>query len=41
MVFPGAVHSRFEHSLGVYCLAGKATDIIKKYQVYPFLNFLI
>ncbi|KAK2374535.1 hypothetical protein P8452_47127 [Trifolium repens] len=32
MVFPGAVHSRFEHSLGVYCLAGKATDIIKKYQ---------
>lgn len=34
MVYPGAVHSRFEHSLGVYCLAGKAIDIIKKYQVY-------
>ncbi|CAJ2647576.1 unnamed protein product [Trifolium pratense] len=32
MVFPGAVHSRFEHSLGVYYLAGKATDIIKKFQ---------
>ncbi|XP_027187416.1 uncharacterized protein [Cicer arietinum] len=32
MVYPGAVHSRFEHSLGVYWMAGKAIDIIKKYQ---------
>ncbi|KAG5079015.1 hypothetical protein AAZV13_02G031000 [Glycine max] len=32
MVYPGAVHSRFEHSLGVYWLAGKAIDAIKKYQ---------
>ncbi|CAL0312970.1 unnamed protein product [Lupinus luteus] len=32
MVYPGAVHTRFEHSLGVYWLAGKAIDIIKKYQ---------
>lgn len=33
MVYPGAVHTRFEHSLGVYWLAGKAIDVIKKYQV--------
>ncbi|KAK7252370.1 hypothetical protein RIF29_36264 [Crotalaria pallida] len=32
MVYPGAVHSRFEHSLGVYWLAGKAIDVIKEYQ---------
>ena len=29
MVYPGAVHTRFEHSLGVYWLAGKAMDVIK------------
>lgn len=33
MVYPGAVHTRFEHSLGVYWLAGKAIDVIKRYQV--------
>lgn len=33
MVYPGAVHSRFEHSLGVYWLAGEAVDTINTYQV--------
>ncbi|KAL2903268.1 Deoxynucleoside triphosphate triphosphohydrolase SAMHD1-like protein [Bienertia sinuspersici] len=32
LVFPGAVHSRFEHSLGVYHLAGEAVNELKKYQ---------
>ncbi|KAL6187076.1 hypothetical protein ACLB2K_043191 [Fragaria x ananassa] len=32
MVYPGAVHSRFEHSLGVYWLAGEAISKIKTYQ---------
>ncbi|CAI9092901.1 OLC1v1028259C1 [Oldenlandia corymbosa var. corymbosa] len=32
MVYPGAVHSRFEHSLGVYWLANEAMDKLKKYQ---------
>ncbi|GMP82800.1 hypothetical protein CsSME_00036956 [Camellia sinensis var. sinensis] len=32
MVYPGAVHSRFEHSLGVYSLAGDAIHKIKSYQ---------
>ncbi|KAJ4711117.1 deoxynucleoside triphosphate triphosphohydrolase SAMHD1-like [Melia azedarach] len=32
LVYPGAVHSRFEHSLGVYWLAGEAVDTIKTYQ---------
>ncbi|XP_061988208.1 uncharacterized protein LOC133706674 [Rosa rugosa] len=31
-VFPGAVHSRFEHSLGVYWLAGEAVQRLKSYQ---------
>ena len=33
MVYPGAVHSRFEHSLGVHFLAGEAIEKIAKYQV--------
>ncbi|KAF3431286.1 hypothetical protein FNV43_RR26016 [Rhamnella rubrinervis] len=32
MVYPGAVHSRFEHSLGVHFLAGEAIEKIAKYQ---------
>lgn len=32
MVYPGAVHSRFEHSLGVYWLAGEAVQKLKDYQ---------
>jgi len=34
MVYPGAVHSRFEHSLGVYWLAGEAVQKLKDYQVW-------
>lgn len=33
MVYPGAVHSRFEHSLGVYWLAGEAVHKLKAHQV--------
>ncbi|KZV45668.1 hypothetical protein F511_02328 [Dorcoceras hygrometricum] len=32
MVYPGAVHSRFEHSLGVYSLAGEAIHKLKNRQ---------
>ncbi|GFQ01755.1 deoxynucleoside triphosphate triphosphohydrolase samhd1 [Phtheirospermum japonicum] len=32
MVYPGAVHSRFEHSLGVYWLAGEAVHKLKTQQ---------
>ncbi|GAB4849182.1 hypothetical protein Ancab_003992 [Ancistrocladus abbreviatus] len=32
MVFPGAVHSRFEHSLGVYWLAGQAVHLFQNRQ---------
>ncbi|KAJ1282932.1 hypothetical protein BS78_03G088900 [Paspalum vaginatum] len=32
LVYPGAVHTRFEHSLGVYWLAGKAIDNLKTHQ---------
>jgi len=33
MVFPGAVHSRFEHSLGVYWLSGQCVEKLNTYQV--------
>ncbi|XP_022928109.1 deoxynucleoside triphosphate triphosphohydrolase SAMHD1 homolog [Cucurbita moschata] len=32
MVYPGAVHSRFEHSLGVYWLAREAVEKLRYYQ---------
>ncbi|XP_015879229.1 uncharacterized protein LOC107415422 [Ziziphus jujuba] len=32
MVYPGAVHSRFEHSLGVYWLAGESVQMLKNCQ---------
>ncbi|KAF8390394.1 hypothetical protein HHK36_024920 [Tetracentron sinense] len=32
MVYPGAVHSRFEHSLGVYWLAGEAVHKLQAHQ---------
>ncbi|KAF6164313.1 hypothetical protein GIB67_029196 [Kingdonia uniflora] len=32
MVYPGAVHSRFEHSLGVYWLAGDAVQKLQAHQ---------
>ncbi|XP_023634765.1 deoxynucleoside triphosphate triphosphohydrolase SAMHD1 homolog [Capsella rubella] len=32
MVYPGAVHSRFEHSLGVYWLAGENVQRLKTFQ---------
>uniref|UniRef100_A0A0D9UVW3 HD domain-containing protein n=1 Tax=Leersia perrieri TaxID=77586 RepID=A0A0D9UVW3_9ORYZ len=32
LVYPGAVHTRFEHSLGVYWLAGEAMNNLRMYQ---------
>lgn len=40
MVYPGAVHSRFEHSLGVYWLASDAVHRLKTYQVGIYPNIL-
>ena len=33
LVYPGAVHTRFEHSLGVYQLAGEAMKNLQMNQV--------
>lgn len=41
MVYPGAVHSRFEHSLGVYWLAGATIHLIKNWQVGKWLCTLL
>lgn len=41
LVFPGAVHSRFEHSIGVYHLAGEAVNELKRYQVGHLLVLLL
>ncbi|KAF3329007.1 deoxynucleoside triphosphate triphosphohydrolase SAMHD1 isoform X1 [Carex littledalei] len=32
LVYPGAVHTRFEHSLGVYWLASESVQSLKNYQ---------
>lgn len=34
MVYLGAVHSRFQHSLGVYWLAGEVVQKLKTHQVW-------
>ncbi|KAL4576399.1 hypothetical protein LXL04_012492 [Taraxacum kok-saghyz] len=33
MAYPGAVHSRFEHSFGVYWLAGNVVEKLKAHQL--------
>ena len=41
-IYPGAVHTRFEHSVGVYYLAGKLVDRIRQIsnadQLHSYLN---
>lgn len=41
LVYPGAVHSRFEHSLGVYWIAGQSVEKLNSYQVYFFSFYFI
>ncbi len=33
LVYPGAVHTRFEHSLGTYCLAEQLMQVIEEFSV--------
>lgn len=40
LVYPGAVHSRFEHSLGVYWIAGQSVEKLNSYQVYFLFYFI-
>lgn len=41
LVYPGAVHSRFEHSLGVYWIAGQSVEKLNSYQVYIYIFTLL
>src|SRR6187431_1500943 len=42
LVYPGASHRRFEHSLGVMHLAGKVFDVITEVaNIHPDVEYLI
>ena len=41
LIYPGAVHTRFEHSLGVTCLVSQAFDsAIKKFAAITIENII-